>query len=387
MKKAANSKQPLRNTKMSIEDLKSRIDRTLTSVDLPLASEVINNLPVYDCAALVSALSDKQQRAALKAEIGSNILTGSGAFVLRGAYTDTSVIDAATEIFLDIIRQEKETKESGADHFAADGANDRIWNSLEKLCRADPEVYALYHGNEWIELASEAWLGPAFQMTAQVNLVRPGGKAQEAHCDYHLGFLTAEQVESYPAHVHAFSPQLTLQGAIAHCDMPIESGTTKLLPFSQTWPENYLKYRDADTRAVFEESYVQMPLNKGDLLFFSPGILHAAGDNITADIDRMANLIQVSSAFGQAMESINRVDMCKMIYPVLLNGTLSKSQIQAAIASTGEGYPFPTSLDTDPPVGGLAPQSQQQLMHQGLDEGWSADQFNAALDAREGKRR
>ena len=387
MKKAANSKQPLRNTKMSIEDLKSRIDRTLTSVDLPLAADVISNLPVYDCAALASALSDKQQRAALKAEIGSNVLTGSGAFVLRGAYTDTSVIDAATEIFLDIIRQEKETKESGADHFAADGANDRIWNSLEKLCRANPEVYALYHGNEWIELASEAWLGPAFQMTAQVNLVRPGGKAQEAHCDYHLGFLTAEQVESYPPHVHAFSPQLTLQGAIAHCDMPIESGTTKLLPFSQTWPENYLKYRDADTRAVFEERYVQIPLNKGDLLFFSPGILHAAGDNITADIDRMANLIQVSSAFGQAMESINRVDMCKMIYPVFLNGTLSKSQIQAAIASTGEGYPFPTSLDTDPPVGGLAPQSQQQLMHQGLDEGWSADQFNAALDAREGKRR
>lgn len=387
MKKAANSKQPLRNTKMSIEDLKSRIDRTLTSVDLPLAAEVISNLPVYDCAALASALSDKQQRAALKTEIGNNVLTGSGAFVMRGAYADTSVIDAATEIFLDIIRQEKETKESGADHFAADGANDRIWNSLEKLCRADPEVYALYHGNEWIELASEAWLGPAFQMTAQVNLVRPGGKAQEAHCDYHLGFLTAEQVESYPAHVHAFSPQLTLQGAIAHCDMPIESGTTKLLPFSQTWPENYLKYRDADTRAVFEERYVQMPLNKGDLLFFSPGILHAAGDNITADIDRMANLIQVSSAFGQAMESINRVDMCKMIYPVLLNGTLSKSQIQAAIASTGEGYPFPTSLDTDPPVGGLAPQSQQQLMHQGLDEGWSADQFNAALDTREAKRR
>lgn len=372
---------------MPIEDLKKCIDQELTSSDVPMASQVINNLPVYDCAALNKALSNESQRADLKAEIGTNVLTGSGAFVMRGAYSDTSVIDEATELFLAIIRQEKETKESGADHFAADGANDRIWNSLEKLCRANPEVYTRYHANEWVELASEAWLGPAFQMTAQVNLVRPGGKAQEAHCDYHLGFLTAEQVRSYPPHVHAFSPQLTLQGAIAHCDMPVESGTTKLLPFSQTWPENYLKYRDADTRAVFEERHVQMPLNKGDLLFFSPGLLHAAGDNVTTDIDRMANLIQISSAFGQAMESINRVEMCKLIYPVLLEGKLSKSQVHAAIASTGEGYPFPTSLDTDPPVGGLAPQSQQQLMHQGLNEGWNADQFNAALDAREAKRR
>ena len=372
---------------MPIEDLKKRIDRELTSANVPMATQIVHNLPVYDCSTLTGALSDESQRAALKAEIGTNVLTGSGAFVMRGAFEDTSVIDAASELFLDIIRQEKETKESGADHFAADGANDRIWNSLEKLCRANPEVYALYHGNEWIELASEAWLGPAFQMTAQVNLVRPGGKAQEAHCDYHLGFLTAEQVRAYPPHVHAFSPQLTLQGAIAHCDMPIESGTTKLLPFSQTWPENYLKYRDADTRALFEERHVQMALNKGDLLFFSPGMLHAAGENVTADIDRMANLIQISSAFGQAMESINRVDMCKLIYPVLLSGNLTTSQVHAAIASTGEGYPFPTSLDTDPPVGGLAPQSQQQLMHQGLSEGWSAEQFNSALDAREAKRR
>ncbi|MEP0940367.1 MAG: phytanoyl-CoA dioxygenase family protein [Rhizobiaceae bacterium] len=371
---------------MPIEDLKTRIDRELNNADVPMATQVANNVPIYDCAALTSALTDDAQRAALKAELGTNLLTGSGTFVMRGAYVDTAVIDQASELFKDIIRQEKETKQSGADHFATAGANDRIWNSLEKLCRANPEVFANYHANQWVELASEAWLGPAFQMTAQVNLVRPSGKAQEAHCDYHLGFLTAEQVRAYPPHVHAFSPQLTLQGAIAHCDMPIESGTTKLLPFSQTWPENYLRYRDADVRALFEERHVQLPLKKGDLLFFSPGLLHGAGDNVTEDVERMANLIQISSAFGQAMESVNRVDMCKLVYPVLASGNLSPAQIQAAIASTGEGYPFPTSLDTDPPVGGLAPQSQQQLMHQGLDEGWSSERFNSELDARQAKR-
>ena len=113
-----------------------------------------------------------------------------------------------TAAFLAIIADEKASKGEAADHFAASGANDRIWNSLEKLCLADPEnLCPLTHANRWIELASEAWLGPAFQMTAQVNLVRPGGKAQEAHCDYHLGFMTADQVQTYPAHVHRlFTP-------------------------------------------------------------------------------------------------------------------------------------------------------------------------------------
>ena len=62
------------------------------------------------------------------------------------------------------------------------------------------------------------------------------------------------------------------------------------------------------------------------------------------------------------------------------------NQVHAAIASTGEGYPFSTNLDTDPPVGGLAPKSQQQLIHEGLENGWTAEQFNAALDAKQAQR-
>ncbi|NKB50626.1 MAG: phytanoyl-CoA dioxygenase [Rhizobiaceae bacterium] len=371
---------------MKIKELERHITRTLIESDVPMASSIANNIPIYDCTSLGDALEPGEKRDSLKAEIATNMLSGSGIFVLKHAFADTGIVDAATKVFKEIIAKEKETKGSGADHFAADGANDRIWNSLEKLCHASPETFASYHSNLWIELASEAWLGPAFQVTAQVNLVRPGGQAQEAHCDYHLGFLTAEQVRAYPPHVHLFSPQLTLQGAVAHCDMPIESGTTKLLPFSQTWAKNYLSYRDADVRQLFEKRHVQLPLEKGDLLFFSPGLFHAAGSNVTKDVDRMANLLQVSSAFGVSLERIDRVAMCKLVYPVLTGGKFSQAHTRATIASTGEGYPFPTSLDTDPPVGGLAPQSQQQLMQQGLAEGWSSQQFNDALDARQAKR-
>ena len=127
----------------------------------------------------------------------------------------------------------------------------------------------------------EAWLGPAYQMTAQVNLVRPGGAAQTAHRDYHLGFQTAEGAARFPAHVHELSPYLTLQGAVAHVDMAVESGPTKLLPFSQLFRAGYMAYHREDFRALFEARHIQMPLAKGDAVFFNPALFHAGGENRT----------------------------------------------------------------------------------------------------------
>ena len=38
----------------------------------------------------------------------------------------------------------------------------------------DPEAFVAYYANDVIALASSAWLGPAYQVTSQVNVVRPG---------------------------------------------------------------------------------------------------------------------------------------------------------------------------------------------------------------------
>ncbi len=43
-----------------------------------------------------------------------------------------------------------------------------------------------------------AWLGPGYQVTSQVNVVNPGGQAQVAHRDYHLGFMTEAQAPRTP---------------------------------------------------------------------------------------------------------------------------------------------------------------------------------------------
>lgn len=351
--------------------------------DVPQAAETPKNIPVYDMNALRGKLDDPAARRTLLVEWAGVLQRGAGVFVLRAAYADTSVIDAATEVFDRIIAKEKEQSGGGADHFATAGANDRIWNSLQKLCEADPGVFLRYHANPAVDAACEAWLGPNYQMTAQVNLVYPGGAAQQAHRDYHLGFQTAEVSAQYPAHVHDLSPLMTLQGGIAHVDTPLEGGPTKLLPFSQLYRPGYAAWRRGDFRAFFEEHNVQLPLQKGDALFFNPALFHAAGANTSKDINRLVNLLQVSSPFGRAMESVARDRMCRLVLSPMkrawMLGNLSEAELDAAIAATAEGYSFPTNLDHDPPVNGLAPKTQAALLKAAVLSDMSSDQFASEL--------
>lgn len=110
---------------------------------------------------------------------------------------------------------------------------------IELAVRA-PEIFVDYYANEALARVSEAWLGPGYQVTSQPNVVNPGAAAQVGHRDYYLGFLTGEQIERYPEHVHRLSPVLTLQGAVAHSDMPVQTGPTCYLPGSQRYPAGYL---------------------------------------------------------------------------------------------------------------------------------------------------
>lgn len=368
-----------------LEEFKALTSQTLELSSLPFASDVQKNIPIYDCPSLLPLLDDPEQKRALMTEWADMLLNGAGVLVLSNAYEDVSVVDEATALYQQIIADEKAGTGGAGDHFAKAGANDRVWNSLQKLCEASPEVFARYFANRSIAAVCEAWLGPNYQMTAQVNQVRPGGEAQEAHRDYHLGFQSADVSATYPAHVHHLSPLMTLQGAVAHSDMPVASGPTKLLPFSQAFKPGYAAWRRMDFRAYFEEHMVQLPLNKGDAVFFNPALFHAAGSNETEDVHRMANLLQVSSAMGRAMESVNRLKMSALLYPavktLLAEGKLSRIEADTTIAACAEGYSFPTNLDSDSPLGGLAPETQAALFSRALDNDWLAEEFDSALKA------
>jgi ectoine hydroxylase-related dioxygenase (phytanoyl-CoA dioxygenase family) len=365
-----------------VDELAALTEQQSSIEDFPLAKEVAKGVPIYDCDALRQSINNGTlDKNTLMAEWVQVWQTGPGVLVLQGLYDDAAVINCATASFQQLIASEKKSGTS-ADHFAKAGANDRVWNALEKFCLLSPENFAKYYSNTLLALVCQAWLGPAYQITSQINCVNPGGAAQMAHRDYHLGFLTAQQGAQYPEHVHTFSPYLTLQGAIAHVDMPLESGPTLYLPHSQKFVHGYLAAGNPDFQAFFDANHIQLPLKKGDAVFFNPALMHAAGTNRSSDIYRLANLLQVSCAFGRAMETVDRVRMASALYPTLLdmqtNGLIEADRLACSVAATAEGYAFPTNLDRDPPAGGLAPESQQDMMLRALQEEWSTEAFEQA---------
>ena len=363
-------------------DLINLVNRKTDPADYPHASTVEQNVLIYDGARLRKQLSRPACRPQVETELARALLDGPGIVVLAGAFDDPWVIDRATWQFEAIIAAQRAGGGAVGDHFAAAGQNDRIWNALEKLALRAPEVFADYYANDLIATVCRAWLGPGYQVASQVNVVNPGGAAQDMHRDYHLGFASAEQAARFPVHVHQLSPVLTLQGAVAHTDMPAETGPTMYLPHSQKYLPGYLAWRMPEFGEYFEANYVQLPLDKGDAVFFNPALFHAAGANRTADVSRMANLLQVSSALGRPMEAVDRAAMSAAVSPALqgmIDDGASPTAIANVIAACAEGYPFPTNLDLDQPIDGLAPRTQADILGRAVSEQWSRQQLETEL--------
>lgn len=369
-------------TGLSLKAFDKLCSQSIRESTYPLASGFISNIPFYDLSAYVS--DSEHLVSALQDEWNHILLSGPGVLILRSFYKNDHLIDRVSEAFSSIISTEaRNVTNKKGDHFAASGLNSRIWNSFQKHAVIDPTSFTQYYSNPWLQVVSEAWLGPAYQVTAQVNIVHPGGKPQIAHRDYHLGFQTASSCARYPKATQVASQLLTLQGAVAHSDMPLISGPTRFLPFSQQFEAGYMAYRLPEFVEYFNSHWVSAELKKGDAVFFNPALVHAAGQNDSTDIMRSANLLQISSAFGRAMEHIDTLKVIDAIWNNLSQDYKNKgfsAEINAIVAAVAEGYPFPTNLDRRPPApGGMAPDSQQDVVRKGLENGWTRTEIMEQL--------
>jgi len=367
-----------------LEDFRAQVLRDTNPADYPLATDVRSNVPVYAAVTVGSA-----DRRTLQSELIRVLADGPGVVILENAFSP-DVVDRASEAFFAIIDALRAAGSAAGDHFGKPGANDRIWNAAQKLALHAPQVFADYYANDAFAVICQAWLGPRYQVTSQVNVVNPGGKAQVPHRDYHLGFVPDEDLASYPAHLHRTSPTLTLQGAVAHCDMPVESGPTMLLPYSQRFEGGYIAFNRPEFVEFFAEHHVQLPLAQGDAVFFNPALYHGAGSNVSADIRRIANLLQISSPFGRAMEVLDRTAMVRAVYPALRAMKAAgrpQRELLNAVVATAEGYAFPTNLDIDQPIGSLAPPSQVDTVLAALADDLTEEQLDVALRDQDDRRK
>ena len=72
--------------------------------------------------------------------------------------------------------------------------------------------------------------------------------------------------------------------------------------------------------------------------------------------------------YGHAPGLVARCPNCGQVVLRLVRSA-DEAWLENVIAASAEGYPFPTNLDSDPPVRGLAPPSQADLVRRALREG------------------
>jgi ectoine hydroxylase-related dioxygenase (phytanoyl-CoA dioxygenase family) len=295
----------------------------------------------------------------------------------------------ATDAFDAIIADQRASGAASGDHFAKPGANDRVWNALEKLAVRAPSVFAAYYANDILALVSAAWLGPAYQITSQVNVVNPGGDPQTGHRDYHLGFMSGDQAAQFPAHAHRLSPVLTLQGAVAHCDMPVESGPTMYLPHSQKYEPGYVAAALPDFQGVLRGKPGPAATREGRRGVLQPGAIPR----------RRAKPLVRHQAHGEPASGVlgfrpsdgkrgSATDVRRALPDaVAAQGVrMAGTRLRNIVAACAEGYAFPTNLDRDQPVGGMAPQTQAELVWQAVAEQWDPATFRHELAAHTARR-
>src|SRR4029078_4218181 len=93
---------------------------------------------VCSAPTLAATTSTPEGRRAAQAEVVKALTAGPGIVVFKRAYADLDVVDRAAGALDDLIDQQGRSGVVGGDHFAKPGANDRVWNALEKLALHDP---------------------------------------------------------------------------------------------------------------------------------------------------------------------------------------------------------------------------------------------------------
>ncbi|KAK5082215.1 hypothetical protein LTR05_007359 [Lithohypha guttulata] len=371
------------NISPRVEDLKSICDRVTSSKSYPLAASIQKNIPIYDMNTFTEKSEDYKFVEQLKEEWYQVLFAGPGVIVLKGLYSPDRYqkeLDSANAVFQQLLRSE--TKK--ADQEGTEQVGGRVWNSFRKLAVADPDTFVEYFSNPWLSHVSDMWLGPAYRLTSQVNIVPPSGKAQPGHRDYHMGYFEADRCVRYPRVIQTASQFFSLQGAVAHGDMPADSGPTRFLPYSQMFEAGYMAHRRQEFQDYFVANYVSLPLQKGDGVFFNPAIFHGAGENVTKDFYRHGHLLQVNSCFVKPMEALGSVAIVRACWDILKQRYKEDNgfshRVEYLVQAVAEGHPFPGNMDKI--IGGgheFGMQTEQDILRRSLKEDWTKEQTLDAL--------
>ena len=257
-------------------------------------------------------------RAEVQGELVRVLTDGPGVIVFKGAYEDLAVVDRATDAFHALIAEQRASGITAGDHFAKPGANDRVWNALEKLAVSDPETFVAYYANDIINLVS--------RRLARARL--SGDLADQRRQSRRRG---PDRAPRLPPRLH----ERAASGRLPHPRPPAvprtdPAGCRRALGHagrerSHDVPAALAQVRRRLPRlppsgvpGLLRRALRPAPAGQGRRGLLQPGRLPWRRDTTARPTSAgWPTCLQVSSAFGRAMESIDRTRVSLAVFDAL----------------------------------------------------------------------
>ena len=299
-----------------LEAFRALVDRTVNPADYPFAGDVVSN-----ALGLRRRRRPPRRRLARKPPgddggVGGGDDRGPRRHRLPQGLHRPRPIEAANAHFWAMIEEQHRSNPARGDHFAKPGANDRVWNALEKLCLADPAAFAAYYGNadHRARQRGVARARLSDHLAAQCRQSGRRGAGSPSRLSHGLPDGARDRALSRACASPVADADAAGRGRPLRHAARIR---TDALPAVLAGLSARLS-RGAARRIprLFRGAQGPAAAAAGDAVFFNPALFHAAGTNRSTNIRRIANLLQVSSAYGRAMESVDRLKMSLALYPV-----------------------------------------------------------------------
>tara|TARA_B100001094_G_C18184880_1_gene803142 strand:- start:45 stop:935 length:891 start_codon:yes stop_codon:yes gene_type:complete len=188
---------------------------------------------------------------------------------------------------------------------------------LERLSIQNPKLLMKLINNEKLNKIIDILLGFGTIGSMSTHCIKPGGKRQKSHVDYplHIGSglfwennknLIDEYLTKYQ--LNYIMPYYSVQCFIASDSCDESNGSTELIPGSHTIIDVDKKILDNNFYNSLEDKFINVKLEKGDVLLFNRGLIHRGGYN-KSNYNRNSCIIQYVWLFGigQALRNSNLI--------------------------------------------------------------------------------
>ena len=246
-----------------LADLIDLVSQKTDPADYPYASAVEQNVLIYDGARLRMELSRPACRPRVEAELVRACTTAPASWcwlarsTTRGSSTGPRASSRRSSPPSGRRAARPETTSPLPGRTTGSGTRWRNWPCARLRCSRPTTPTTSSR-----PCAGPGW-GPATRSPPRSTWLTRAARRRPCTATITWGSPPHERAARFPAHVHRLSPVLTLQGAVAHTDMPAETGPTMYLPHSQKYLPGYLAWRQPEFREYFEAHHVQLPLRQG----------------------------------------------------------------------------------------------------------------------------